>query len=89
MMAMTTTIIKKNANLSTGGVRTRARVSSAGHTKGTRKAEAGKVPKERADRQTPAGRQPLLRGLRDKGHFKSISISPPRLLLWRLIVIMI
>lgn len=50
-MAMTTTIIKKNANLSIAGVRTRECVSPQDTLKGTSKAEAGKLHKERAGRK--------------------------------------
>lgn len=76
---MTTTIIKKNANLSIAGVRTRECVSPQDTLKGTSKAEAGKLHKERAGRK-----QLLLVFLRDNGHLRSTTIFPLAPPLWRL-----
>lgn len=90
-MAMTTTIIKKNANMSTAGVRTRECVLPQQDTlKGTSKAEAGKLLRERAGgHQTPATRmQLLLVGIyTDNRHFKSIAVFPLPPPLCRLIMI--
>lgn len=68
-MAMTTTIIKKNANLSIAGVRTRECVSPQDMLKGTSKAKAGKLHKERAGRK-----QLLLVFLRERAFEKHYHI---------------